>query len=293
MLAVKSTMDIGACRRLAARLPSSGPSLVYNPEFLRQGSALSDFLHPAKAVIGADNTCASAAVRDVLEPLSPDPVKTDWETAELIKLAHNAFNALRISFVNELTMIATGSGASVEVAAAALVADVENLNRYLRPGFSYGGTCLSQSIESLRMTGMVANYQTPLLNALEAVNEQRFERTAAAILAAVPGGRVAIWGMTYKADVDDRIASPGATLAAYLAERGVEVHTYDPRVDNGHAGGYKVCASIAESLVAADALVATVAHPEFAVVPAGQILDAVGRESVFDLVGALPQLGVR
>jgi UDPglucose 6-dehydrogenase len=296
VLAIKSTMPVGACRIIAGTLPLDGPHLVYNPEFLREGSAIYDFFNPGKIVVGADCAYDFECLDAIYSSLDCTSVHTSWENAELIKLSQNALNALHISFFNELALATDGTDVSLHIVSQALRIDQAALSRYLQPGFSYGGSCLPANVRYLGYLAESGEYAAPLLHAIAAVNEHRIHHLVnwlSDVIGGLVGQHVALWGMAYKANTDDLRNSPSIWFAQQLLTAGAEVWAFDPFVEAHRMVefGFKVCRTPEESLNYASALVVLTRCSVFASVPAATICNAVPRERIFDIVGALPQLG--
>lgn len=296
VIAIKSTMPIGACRIIADNLPLKGPHLVYNPEFLREGSAIYDFLNPGKIVVGADSTDEFEYLNAIYRSLNCTFIYTSWENAELIKLSQNALNALHISFFNELALATDTLNISLHVVSQALRIDQDALSRYLQPGFCYGGSCLPDNMDYLVYLAESRGYGAPLLHAINTVNEHRIHHLVnklVEITGGLVGQHIALWGMAYKADTDDLRHSPSIQFAQQLLAMGAEVWAFDPFVEQQSMRefGFKVCRTPEESLNYANALVVLTKCSVFASIPAITIYNAVPRYRVFDVVGALPQLG--
>jgi len=282
---------------MAAELPDDGPRLVSNPEFLRQGSAIQDFYNPGKTVVGTGPRGGEEALAEIYAPLPGTSIYTNWETAEAIKLTQNTFNALRISFMNELSHTMDGLAVSLEHVSRALREDTPTLQRYLSPGFSYGGSCLPNNVAYLSYLARSRGHSAPLLHAITTVNEQRISHLVEKIaqtLDGLEGRRISIWGLTYKADTDDLRDSPSVWFTNRLLKAGARVQVLDPylqAVQVEQLGvGCTFCETAQQSLYAADALVALTRCSEFSAVPRSVITAALGSNRIFDMVGALPQL---
>lgn len=297
VIAIKSTMPVGACRRMAESLPVDGPILVSNPEFLRQGSAINDFFNPGKTVIGSGPRGGAEVLDKIYEHISGPTIHTNWETAETIKVVQNTFNALRISFMNELSLTLEGLHVSLDQVSEALRSDEQTLKRYLNAGFSYGGSCLPNNVAYLGYLARSHSYEAPLLHAIAAVNELRIVglmEKLAERLEGLEGRRIALWGLTYKADTDDLRDSPSVWFANRLLKAGARVQVFDPylqAVQIEQIGlGCTAYETGEQSLTSADALVVLTKCVEFTSVPASTILHAFEDGCIFDIVGGLPQM---
>ncbi len=236
VVAIKSTMPVGACRRMAEGLPADGPILVSNPEFLRQGSAIHDFFHPGKTVIGTGPLGGAEALDEIYEHIPGSTIHTNWETSEAIKVTQNTFNALRISFMNELSLTMEGLPVHLEQVSEALRADEASLKRYLNPGFSYGGSCLPNNVAYLNYLAHSRSYEAPLLQSIATVNENRVTNlldSLAEKLEGLEGRRIALWGLTYKADTDDLRDSPSVWFVNRLLKAGARVQILRPIPSGG------------------------------------------------------------
>jgi UDPglucose 6-dehydrogenase len=235
-VAIKSTLPLGACAALMHAYAQLRSVLVYNPEFLREGSALEDFFNPGKIVVGSEDPVPANRVLDAFCSLPGLRVSTDVATAELIKLAQNAFNALRVSFVNELQLATAQTGGSLETTLRALRDDSTLHRRYLRPGFAYGGSCLATSVVSLIESAASGGYPAPLLRAVEEVNETRILSLVKELrrrVGSLHGRTVAVWGLGYKDDTDDTRNAPALKTISILSQEGALVRIYDPVVTGG------------------------------------------------------------
>jgi UDPglucose 6-dehydrogenase len=245
VVALRSTVPAGTTRGVEARLNAalaerdgSGPvPVIANPEFLRTGRALDDFLRPSRVVLGRTELATDADV-DLLaalyRPLGAPILVFDAESAELVKNAANAYLALRISFVNELARLCEASGASIESVIAGIAPDPRIGGDYLRPGLGYGGSCLPKDVRSLISMGEERSLPMGLARAVDRVNAEQpagvVERLAE-VLGGLDGRRIALLGLAFKPDTDDIRDSPALVLARLLHERGAVVVGCDP-----HAG---------------------------------------------------------
>lgn len=295
VIAIKSTLPVGACRRLADQIPDGGPAVVYNPEFLREGSAIQDFFQPGKIVLGSGPRGGIESLMTIYRSFPCSPVCTNWETAEIIKLAQNALNALHISFLNEVALTVEGLNASLDLIGEVLREDLLSLQRYLNTGFSYGGACLPSDTAYLGYLARRRGYPAPLIHAIAEVNDLRVDYLLRAIsksLGELKGRRIALWGLSYKEETDDLRNSPSVTLAKMLQEAGAFVSVFDPHVDQSRIKALDCITSMSalQTLGEADALVVLTRCPEFEAVPAAEINSAIDPERIFDPVGALPQI---
>jgi UDPglucose 6-dehydrogenase len=230
-LVMKSTVPAGTGQSIRRDLP--GVPYVSCPEFLKEGSAVEDFLHPDRVVIGVDpgDEEAGDAVARLYEPLGGEIVRTDVSSAEMIKLASNAFLATKISFVNEIANVCEEVGADVAEVARGMGLDQRIGPAFLRPGIGYGGSCFPKDVSALKMLAGNSGYHFQLLNAVIEVNELQKRRVVGKLqkhLGSLIGKRVALLGLAFKPHTDDMREASSLVLAARLQGEGAEVAAYDP-----------------------------------------------------------------
>jgi UDPglucose 6-dehydrogenase len=231
VLVMKSTVPAGTGATIHRDLP--GVPYVSCPEFLKEGSAVADFMHPDRVVIGADpgDEAAGDAVSAVYEPLGGEIVRTDVASAEMIKLASNAFLATKISFVNEIANVCEEVGADVAEVARGMGLDQRIGSSFLRAGIGYGGSCFPKDVSALKMLAGNTGYHFQLLGAVIEVNELQKRRVVQKLLGhlgSLVGKRVALLGLAFKPDTDDMREASSLVLAARLQGEGAEVVAYDP-----------------------------------------------------------------
>ena len=239
----KSTVPVGTADRVrttvAAELAVRGVDLpfavVSNPEFLKEGAAIEDFMRPDRIVIGADDERAVAALRAVYAPFqrSHDRLLVmDLRSAELTKYAANAMLATRISFMNELANLADALDADIEQVRHGIGSDPRIGYQFLYPGAGYGGSCFPKDVRALQFTAREHGQPLRVLAAVEAVNEAQKSRLLAKITARLgdklDGRRLAVWGLAFKPNTDDMREAPSRTVVRGLLERGAAVIAYDP-----------------------------------------------------------------
>jgi UDPglucose 6-dehydrogenase len=270
VLIMKSTVPAGTGATIRRDLP--GVAYVSCPEFLKEGSAVADFMHPDRVVIGADpgDEEARDAVEALYEPLGGEIVRTDVASAEMIKLASNAFLATKISFVNEIANVCEEVGADVGEVARGMGLDQRIGPAFLRAGIGYGGSCFPKDVSALKMLAGNTGYHFQLLNAVIEVNELQKRRVVQKLvsnLGSLVGRRVALLGLAFKPDTDDMREASSLVLAARLQGEGAEVVAYDP-VAAGAARelleGVELRDSALEALDGVDAAVLVTEWPEFA-----------------------------
>jgi UDPglucose 6-dehydrogenase len=269
-LVMKSTVPAGT----GAAIRRSKPELTYVscPEFLKEGSAVTDFLEPDRVVVGADPGAewAADAVAEIYAPLGGDLVRTDVASAEMIKLASNAFLATKISFINEIANVCEGVGADVTEVARGMGLDQRIGPKFLQAGVGYGGSCFPKDVSALKMLAGNTGYHFQLLNSVIEVNELQKRRVIAKLskhLGSLVGRRIALLGLAFKPDTDDMREASSLVLSARLQGEGATVVAYDPVADS-HASELLPSVELADSpegaLAGADAAILVTEWPEFA-----------------------------
>jgi len=202
-----------------------------NPEFLREGSAISDYDHPPKTVIGAADERAAATVRDLYAGLSAPLILTDLRTAEMVKYIDNSWHALKVTFANEVGRLCKAMGIDARHAMRLFCMDTKlNISdAYLRPGFAFGGSCLPKDVRALTYQGRLLDVDTPVLSSILASNQLHIAH-ALAMIRATGRRRVGLLGLSFKEGTDDLRESPIVTLAEQLIGKGYELAVYDRNV---------------------------------------------------------------
>jgi UDPglucose 6-dehydrogenase len=269
VLVMKSTVPAGTGDSIRRDRP--GLAYVSCPEFLKEGTAVEDFMHPDRVVIGADpgDEEAGDAVARLYEPLGGEIVRTDVASAEMIKLASNAFLATKISFVNEIANVCEEVGADVAEVARGMGLDQRIGSAFLRAGIGYGGSCFPKDVSALKMLAGNSGYHFQLLGAVIEVNELQKRRVVGKLqkhLGSLAGKRVALLGLAFKPDTDDMREASSLVLAARLQGEGATVVAYDPVATGAARGlldGVEFRDSALEALDEADAAVLVTEWPEF------------------------------
>ena len=239
VIVTKSTVPVGTGARLRQVIQEQQPSpcqfdIVSNPEFLREGSAIEDFLRPNRVVIGADSPQAIAIMRDLYSPLyliETPIVVTDVATAEMIKYASNAFLAVKVSFINEIANLCERTGADVQMTAKAMGLDHRIGSKFLHAGPGFGGSCFPKDVAALIQTGDSLGYELLIPRAATRVNAQQRLLMVEKIRTAVGGIRgktIALLGLSFKPNTNDLRDSPAMAIAELLLQEGAVVRAYDP-----------------------------------------------------------------
>ena len=265
-LVMKSTVPVGTGRSIQRRREDLG--YISNPEFLKEGSAVADFMHPDRVVVGANGGSEDFAdrVEALYAPLGGEIVRTDVASAEMIKLASNGFLATRISFINEIANVSEAVGADVDEVAYGMGLDKRIGTSYLRPGVGYGGSCFPKDVSFLKLLAGNTGYHFQLLSAVVEVNELQKRRVVNKLnehLGDLRGKTIALLGLSFKPNTDDMRDAPSIVLASRLQAEGAEVRAWDPLV-RGHPelNGVVIDTTILAALRDADAAVIVTEWPE-------------------------------
>lgn len=230
----KSTVPVGSTRVVERALQRSDVYVVSNPEFLREGSAVHDFLNPDRIVIGSEHQDAAIRVASLFTGIQAPLIVTDPASAELIKYASNAFLATKVSFVNAIANVAEAVGADVREVVLGMGYDKRIGFEFLKPGPGWGGSCFPKDSRALVRIAEDAGYDFGLLRGVIAVNEEQYERVAEKIEkmagGSLDGRTVAVLGLTFKARTDDLRDSPSLAVIGRIRARGATVQAYDPAV---------------------------------------------------------------
>jgi UDPglucose 6-dehydrogenase len=230
----KSTVPVGSTKVVERELKRPDIAVVSNPEFLREGSAIHDFLHPDRVVVGSDNQEAAVRVAALYEKVGAPVVVTDPASAETIKYAANAFLATKISYINAVAAICEGVGADVNDVVLGLGYDKRIGHEFLRPGPGWGGSCFPKDTKAMVKIAEDAGYDFGLLKGVITVNDQQYGRIVEKIRAAAGGSlkgkKIASWGLTFKALTDDLRDSPAVEIVTRLIADGAIVSVFDPTV---------------------------------------------------------------
>ncbi|RCW44615.1 UDPglucose 6-dehydrogenase [Halopolyspora algeriensis] len=238
VLVTKSTVPVGTSARVTELVRREDVPVVSNPEFLREGSAVRDFLHPDRIVVGSASRDAAQQVADLYARLEAPTVLVDAASAEMVKYAANCFLALRLSYVNALAELCEHSGANIADVTAGMGYDRRIGSSCLRPGPGWGGSCLPKDTRALMQVSEAVDFDFSLLRATISANTRQREQMVAKIAEAcgegpessLKGARIGVLGLTFKAGTDDLRDSPALGVAHLLAERGAELVAYDPGV---------------------------------------------------------------
>jgi GDP-mannose 6-dehydrogenase len=233
VVAVRSTVFPGTCEEVVRKGLGDAPAarVVANPEFLREGNALKDFLEPSLIVVGGDDPEAVRSVADLYGPLGVAPCLVSLRTAEMIKYACNAFHALKVTFANEVGALSDQMGIDGHEVMDTLCRDnLLNISRaYLKPGFAFGGSCLPKDLRALTYRANRLDMELPLLASVLPSNQKHLQRAIEAVLD-LPADRIGIFGLAFKENTDDLRESPVVALVEQLIGKGKNLKIYDPHI---------------------------------------------------------------
>jgi UDPglucose 6-dehydrogenase len=288
LLVMKSTVPVGTGDNVRARLDARGLTnvgYVSNPEFLAEGSAVADFMSPDRIVVGAFEPADAERVIDLHTGIETEVVRTDVASAELVKLAANAFLSTRISFINEIANVCDLVGADVVDVAKGVGLDHRLGPHFLRAGLGFGGSCFPKDVTSLKQLAGNSGYQFMLLHAVWEVNELQKRRVVQKLqkhLGSLRGKTVALLGLAFKPNTDDMREAPSRVIAYRLLSEGAEVRAWDPvaRPDDLH--GIELSDSVLDAVRDADAAVIVTEWPELAVVASPEVREAMARPIIVD-----------
>jgi UDPglucose 6-dehydrogenase len=290
-LVMKSTVPVGtgaSIKRAFEEHGKSGFAYVSCPEFLKEGSALKDFLSPDRVVVGDEGDWAGDAVVELYKPLDAPLVRTDIASAEMIKLAANAFLATKISFINEIANVCEETGADVLEVARGMGLDQRIGTHFLKPGIGFGGSCFPKDVSALKQLAGNSGYHFQLLTAVIEVNELQKRRVIGKLhkhLGSLVGKTVALLGLAFKADTDDMREASSLVLAARLQADGARVRAYDPIAEHEARKlmvGVEFADSALGALAGADACIIVTEWPEFADLDWAAAADAMSGRVVID-----------
>jgi UDPglucose 6-dehydrogenase len=301
-LVMKSTVPAGtgaAIKRGFKERDKGGFGYVSCPEFLKEGSAVHDFLHPDRVVVGDDGDWAGDAVVDLYSVFDAPLVRTDIGSAEMIKLAANAFLATKISFINEIANVCEETGADVVEVARGMGLDARIGPKFLQAGLGWGGSCFTKDVSALKLLAGNYGYHFQLLNAVTEVNELQKRRVIAKLqraLGELAGRRITLLGLAFKPNTDDMRGASSLVLTARLQAEGAHVRAYDPVAEEEARKAMPqldYADSTLDAISGADAIVLVTEWPEFLELDWKQVAEAMRGDLVIDGRNALDPEAVR
>jgi UDPglucose 6-dehydrogenase len=299
----KSTVPVGTAERVRAKvnevLSERNLSLEFdvasNPEFLKEGAAIDDFMKPDRIVIGTDNPRTTELLRMLYTPFNRSHdriIAMDIPSAELTKYAANAMLATKISFMNEMANIAERVGADIEHVRQGIGSDHRIGFQFIYPGCGYGGSCFPKDVQALSRTAKAIGYDAKVLDAVEATNDQQKEKLFGKISKFYDGDLkdkvIALWGLSFKPRTDDMRAAPSRNLLERLIAEGARVRAYDPvamdetRHIYGDLDGLELCETADDTLVGANALAIVTEWKNFWSPDFTNIADQLADKAIFD-----------
>ncbi|MDH3512965.1 MAG: UDP-glucose/GDP-mannose dehydrogenase family protein [Gammaproteobacteria bacterium] len=299
----KSTVPVGTADKVKAEIQSQLEKrnksvefdVVSNPEFLKEGAAIGDFMKPDRIVIGTDNPRTTELLRTLYEPFNRNHdrvISMDIRSAELTKYAANAMLATKISFMNELSNIAERVGADIEHVRVGIGSDPRIGFQFIYPGAGYGGSCFPKDVRALAKSAASEGYEAQLLDAVEDVNNRQkqrvFEKIERHFDGKIAGKKIALWGLSFKPRTDDMREAPSRVLMEALWAAGVKVRAYDPEAMGEtkriypDQQGLELCESAHDALEGADALAIMTEWQEFRSPDFATIKDALADAVIFD-----------
>jgi UDPglucose 6-dehydrogenase len=299
----KSTVPVGTGDKVAQRIHETlgkrGVDIefdvVSNPEFLKEGAAIGDFMKPDRIVVGTENSRSIAIMRQLYAPFNRNHERLlfmDIRSAELTKYAANAMLATKISFMNELSNLAEILGADIEKVRIGIGSDPRIGFQFIYPGCGYGGSCFPKDVQALEKTATDVGYQPALLHAVESVNKRQkellFKKISEYFDGDLGGKTIALWGLAFKPNTDDMRAASSRTLMEALWEAGASVRAFDPvaheeaRRIYGDRADLHICAHAEEALDGADALAVVTEWIEFRSPDFDKVRSSLRHPVIFD-----------
>jgi UDPglucose 6-dehydrogenase len=289
LLVMKSTVPVGTGEKVRAALDARGLTnigYVSNPEFLAEGTAVRDFMNPDRIVIGAVEAQDSAAIEALYFGIDAPVVRTDVASAEMIKLAANAFLSTRISFINEIANVCELVGADVQSVAQGVGLDHRLGPHFFRAGVGWGGSCFGKDVSALKQLAGNSGYHFQLLAAVIEVNELQKRRVISKLqkhLGRLRGKTIAVLGLAFKPNTDDLRDAPSLVIASRLLAEGALVRTWDPVADaHDRLQGATPCATVLEAVTGADAAVIVTEWDDLRRLASAEVREAMRRPLIVD-----------
>jgi UDPglucose 6-dehydrogenase len=289
IVVMKSTVPVGTGEKVRAGLDERGlehVGYVSNPEFLAEGRAVADFMHPDRIVVGGFEPEDAEAVAALYAEIDAPVVRSDVNSAEMIKLAANAFLMTRISFINEIANVCEATGADVVKVAEGVGLDRRLGPHFLKAGIGYGGSCFPKDSLALKQLASNSGYHFQLLSAVIEVNELQKRRVIGKLkrhLGSLDGKTVALLGLAFKANTDDMREAPSIVLASRLLAEGADVRAWDPVADGTKLPkGVDIVGTVAEAVRGADAAVIVTEWSELKGLASPSVRDSMANPLIVD-----------
>ena len=294
VVVTKSTVPVGTSKEIKKIIGKSVPEdlfdVVSNPEFLREGSAIDDFMRPDRVVIGSENSKSEKIMKELYRPLylrETPIVSTSIETAEIIKYASNSFLATKITFINEIADLCEVVGANVQDVSKAMGIDQRIGNKFLNAGPGYGGSCFPKDVKAFSSTAKKFNIDLSIINAVDEANQKRIGKIGNKIMKHVNNNSViSFLGLSFKPNTDDIRDSSSIKLANYLFENGYQIHCFDPvAMDNAKKefNHFRYFESAFDACNNTNAIIIGTEWNEFRALNFSEISKIVKTKKVFDL----------
>jgi UDPglucose 6-dehydrogenase len=303
VVVTKSTVPVGTADKVKAKinatLQARGAQFEYdvvsNPEFLKEGAAINDFMKPDRIVVGTDNPRTAELLKALYDPFTRNRermIVMDVRSSELTKYAANAMLATKISFMNELANLAERMGADIEKVRQGIGSDPRIGYHFIYPGMGYGGSCFPKDVQALSRSATDYKFNAELMNAVEAVNKRQkavvFEKLHTFFKGDLAGKTIALWGLAFKPNTDDMREAPSRTLLEALWAAGAKVRAYDPVAHEeahriyGERADLQLVASANDALQGADALAIATEWQEFRSPDFDLIASQLSSKAIFD-----------
>jgi len=303
VVVTKSTVPVGTADKVKAKIDATLQArgaqaefdVVSNPEFLKEGAAINDFMKPDRIVVGTDNPRTAELLKALYDPFTRNRdrmIVMDVRSSELTKYAANAMLATKISFMNELANLAERMGADIEKVRQGIGSDPRIGYHFIYPGMGYGGSCFPKDVRALSRSAADHKFDAALLNAVEAVNKRQkavlFEKMSTVFNGELAGKTIALWGLSFKPNTDDMREAPSRTLLESLWAAGAKVRAYDPVAHEeahriyGERPDLELVKSANEALQGADALAIATEWQEFRSPDFELIASQLGKKAIFD-----------
>jgi UDPglucose 6-dehydrogenase len=293
ILVIKSTVPVGTCQTIANTLNRTDVFVASNPEFLREGTAMKDFMEPDRIVVGSTHPELAKRVLDLYSAIDAPKLETNLESAELVKYAANAYLAMRLSFTNDIAALSEKSNANVDQVLNGMGLDSRIGTIFLKPGPGWGGSCFPKDTNALVAIANGYGSKLPLVESAITSNQAALMRSVTAIAELVGGHlsnkTVGIWGIAFKANTDDIRDSPALIIIESLLSLGAKVQAYDPVAVAPERAGFAIKDSALDAAAGADVLAVLTEWPEFAEVSPEKVAKAMKSSVVYDARRILPK----
>jgi UDPglucose 6-dehydrogenase len=292
VIVVKSTVPVGTGEMLRNSIDRTDIFFASNPEFLREGSALMDFMQPDRIVLGAENSEVAETILSLYDNIDAPKVSTSVKSAELIKYAANAYLASRLSFVNDLAALCEQVGANVDDVVSGMGSDSRIGNRFLQPGPGWGGSCFPKDTRALVSVAKSHGVSLGIVGAAIESNDNAFSRVVARLKSLLgdelAGKNIAVWGLAFKANTDDTRDSPSLEIIKRLLSEGSRVNAFDPIATAPDWNGLTQVESAVTAASGADALLVLTEWSEFSEVDPKETAKVMNGSVVLDTRRILP-----